>query len=140
MNKVIDQAIELKEQAVQRITNELQSLITERLLLQKQELEVLAKYKETPLVVENFANYKEYKLSLLNKIESIHSRLNDLQSTELQVKERLVAANIDKEKFVRFKKKQLNKKQVAADKREQKQFDELATNAYIRKQKENDLT
>lgn len=136
MNKVIDQAIELKEQVVQRITNELQTVRNELKRLKDLEQSLLVKYRELPGVIENFANYRVYKTNILAQIEKIKLDIGQLEEQEVKTKTTLVSANIEKEKFVKFKNKQLIKKQKIEDKRQQKQFDEFASNAYVRKTKE----
>lgn len=138
MSKVIDQAIELKEQAVQTITTALQQLHVELQNLKVLEKELLIKYNEVPSSIENFANYRVFKSSILSRLEEVASKCIQLEEKVSTTKARLVAANIEKEKFVRFKAKQIAKKQAVEDKRQQKQFDEFASNAYVRKQKEND--
>lgn len=138
MNKVIDQAIELKEQIVQKITNELQKVRSEIKRLKDLEQSLLEKYREVPGVIENFANYRVYKTNILAQIEKIKSDIGELEKQELKTKTTLVSANIEKEKFVKFKNKQITKKQKIEDKRQQKQFDEFASNAYVRRKKEND--
>lgn len=133
MDKIIEQAIELKKKnvdklllAIQQIQQQIEDNFTKTKTLQ-------AKLQLQPKPTDVVFNFFQHRAAVSAMLSLEEKAAQDLESSLKNLKSELSAALIEKEKFVKYLERRKKARALILDRREQKQADELATQAFIRR-------